>query len=310
MNPLGFVRATELAAIAAARWHGKGDGKAADQAAVDEMRKCLNRINFRGRIVIGEGAKDEAAELYVGESVGTDEGPEIDIAVDPLECTDAVARGRQNAISVMVTAPRGGLYGAPDSYMEKIATGPRAAHAIDPDQPVEWNVEAVAEALGKNVEEVTVAVLERERHEDLIGLIRDVGARVQLFPDGDVAMAIATCIRESPIDLMMGIGGSTEAVLAAAAIRFYGGQMYCRWKPDAKHWPRLDAVGFDRRELSKTFTHTDLVKSDEATFTATGVVDGPMLRGVVIKAEKITTHSLVLSCKHRSARRIKTEHFA
>ncbi len=308
MNPLEFVRSTELAAIAAARWIGRGDGKAADKAAVDAMRERFNRIEFDGLVVIGEGAKDEAAELFVGEKLGSGNGPAIDIAVDPLECTDSVANGRPNAMSVMVAAPRGTIYGAPDSYMEKIATGPRAARAIDPGRSVRENIQAVAGALGKSVAEVTVAVLDRSRHTMLIDEIRQAGARVQLFTDGDVAMAIATCIKESPIDLMMGIGGSTEAVLAAAALRFYGGQMYCRWKPDSKHWPRLEAIGFDRRELARVLSVSDLV-GEEASFIATGIVDGPMLKGVVFKSEKIATHSLVLSCKHRIIRRIEAEHF-
>ncbi len=311
MNQLEFVRATEKAAIAAARWIGKGDGKAADKAAVDEMRTHFNQMDFDGRIVIGEGAKDEAPELYVGESLGTKKGPAIDIAVDPLECTDSVANGRPNAISVMVTAPRGMLYGAVDSYMEKIATGPDAAHVIDINASVKQNINAVAAALQKSVSEVTVAVLDRPRHQHLIGEIRQAGARVQLFTDGDVAMAIATCRRDSPIDLMLGVGGSTEAVLAAAALRFYGGEMYCRWKPDEKHLPRFEAVGFNMvTEFNRVFRTNELVRGDDATFTATGVINGPLLDGVVFRSKKIITHSLVLSCKQKTLQEIKSEHFA
>lgn len=308
MNPMEFVRSTSMAAIAAAKWIGKGNGKAADKAAVDEMRKRFNQIDFDGLVVIGEGAKDEAPELYVGERLGTRKGPKIDIAVDPLECTDSVANGRPNAISVVVSAPRGTLYGAPDSYMEKIATGPKAADAISPDESVKWNISAVAEALGKSVGEVTVAVLDRPRHELLIRSIREAGARVQLFTDGDVAMAIATCVKKSPIDLMMGTGGSTEAVLAAAALRFYGGEMYCRWKPAETHMPRFQKAHFDNREFRRTLRVSDLVQSDDATFTATGVIDGPLLKGVVFKADKITTHSIVISCRRRDVYYIEGEH--
>ncbi len=311
MNPLEFVRATEKAAIAAARWIGKGDGKAADKAAVDEMRSHFNKMDFDGKIVIGEGAKDEAPELFVGEQLGTKQGPAIDIAVDPLECTDSVANGRPNAIAVMVTAPRGMLYGAVDSYMEKIAAGPDAAHVIDLNASVMQNVKAVAYALKKSASEVTVAVLDRPRHHKLIADIRNAGARVQLFTDGDVAMAIATCRPDSPIDLMMGVGGSTEAVLASAALRFYGGEMYCRWQPDPKHIPRFEAAGFDMpTEFNRIFRTSDLVRGDDATFTATGVINGPLLDGVVFRSGKIITHSLVLSCKQKTLQEIKSEHFA
>src|SRR3989344_1340483 len=228
---LEFVRVTEVGAIEAARWIGKGDGKAADQASVDAMREYFNKIDFRGEIVIGEGAKDEAAELYVGEKLGSGNGPLFEIAIDPLECTDSVANGRPNAISVIATGPEGSLYRAADSYMEKLAVGRAASSIINIDAPVKDNVSKVAKPLGKDVSEVTVAILDRDRHEKLIRDVRAAGARVQLFTDGDVAMAIATCLRDSTIDILMGTGGSTEAVISAAAMRALNGEIICRWKP-------------------------------------------------------------------------------
>lgn len=305
---LGVLSATEQAAIAAARWIGKGDGKAADQAAVDEMRKRFNRIEFDGLVVIGEGAKDEAAELYVGEKLGTGNGPAIDIAVDPLECTDSVASGRPNAICVVATAPRGNIYGAIDSYMEKLAVGPEAANVIDLDATVAHNITAVSKALGKNVSEITVAILDRPRHEALIREVRSAGARVQLFTDGDVAMAIATCLKESPIDILMGIGGSTEAVLAATALKFYGGRIYCRWKPKPDHMERFHNAGFEVSELHRVLSTNNLIVGDDATFTATGVINGPLLGGVVFQSDKIITHSVVISCAQRTVRYLRTEH--
>lgn len=216
---LEFVSVTELASVAAARWIGKGDGKAADGAAVDAMRIRFNKIDFCGEVVIGEGAKDEAPELFVGEKLGCSGEPMLDIAVDPLECTASVAFGRPNAMSVIAAGPAGSLYGAADSYMEKIAVGEAARAVINIDAPPRENILNVAKALGKNVEEITVAVLDRPRHEELVAQIREAGARVRLFTDGDIAMAIAACMPESPVDILMGVGGSTEAVLAAAALK-------------------------------------------------------------------------------------------
>src|SRR3989344_3354763 len=214
-----FVRVTEAAAIAAAKWVGRGDKHAADQAAVDEMRSRFNQLAFSGAVVIGEGSKDEAPELYTGEKVGKGGRPSMDLAVDPLEATDSVAHGRPNAISVIVAGARGSLLSAPDVYMDKIAAGPEAARVIDINAPVKANIQKVAKALGKAVNEITVVMLDRERHQDLMNQIRKVGARVRTITDGDVAGAIAPCLPDSGIDLLMGIGASTEAVLAAAAIK-------------------------------------------------------------------------------------------
>ncbi|OGZ44876.1 MAG: fructose-bisphosphatase, class II [Candidatus Ryanbacteria bacterium RIFCSPHIGHO2_02_FULL_45_13b] len=304
---LDFLSATEQAAIAASRWIGKGNGKAADKAAVDAMRNAFNKIDFSGEIVIGEGAKDEAPELFVGEKLGTGRGVLVDIAVDPLECTDSVAYGRPNALAVIAMGPRSSLYKAFDGYMEKIAVGPEARGVVDFDMPVKTAIKKVAHALGKEVGEVTVAVLDRPRHEDLIRQIRQTGARVRLFSDGDVAMAIATCLPESPIDMLFGTGGSTEAVLAAAALRCLGGEIMCRWKPsDERQRVALQKLG--ARDAKKIFFTSDLANSDYITFTATGVIDGPLADGVVCEGQSIITHSVVMSLQPRMLRFIKTKH--
>ena len=306
---LEFVRVTEVGAIAASRWIGKGDGKAADQAAVDAMRGYFNTIDFNGVIVIGEGAKDEAAELYIGEKLGKGEGPLVEIAIDPLECTNSVAFGRPNAISVIATGPEGSLYHAADSYMEKIAVGRAAADVIDLDAPAEDNVKNVAKALGKSVEETTVAILDRPRHENLIKEVRAAGGRVQLFTDGDIAMAIATCLRDSPIDILMGIGGSAEAVISAAALRTLEGEILCRWKPkDEKHTKRLHDAGIT--DFSKILRAEDLARGDNVSFTATGVITGPLLEGVTSVPDVVTTHSVVMSMNPKTVRFIKTRHVA
>lgn len=305
---LEFVAVTDAAAIASAKWIGKGDGKAADKAAVDAMRERFNRINFQGTIVIGEGAKDEAPELYNGEKVGAAKGHlfvDLDIAVDPLECTNSVAFGRPNAMSVIATGPKGSIYQAADSYMEKIAVGPEAVNAIDLDAPVQDNLIKIAAALQKDISEITVAVLDRPRHENLIKEIREADARVQLFTDGDVAMAIATCMPESPVDVLMGVGGSTEAVLAAAALKCLGGEILCRWQPKQEHIPRLNAVGIT--DFDRILNVGDLV-AKSASFTATGVISGPLLEGVVFKKNSIITHSVVMMSEPKILRFIKTEH--
>lgn len=304
---LELVRATEVAATASARWIGKGDGKAADKAAVDAMRACFNQIDFRGVVVIGEGAKDEAPELFVGEKLGKGGVPELDIAVDPLECTDSVAFGRPNAISVIAAGPKGSLYAAADSYMEKIAVSQAAAGVIDLDAPPGENIAKIAKALGKDVEEITVAVLDRPRHEELIAQIRETGARVQLFTDGDVAMAIATSLPESPVDILMGVGGSTEAVLAAAAMKCIGGELLCRWKPkDEKHISRLRAAGIT--DFDKIFNVEDLAKGGDVTFTATGVIGGPLLKGVVFAPGHVITNSVVMSSNPKTVRFLESKH--
>jgi fructose-1,6-bisphosphatase II len=304
---LEFVRVTEVAAIAAAKWIGRGDAKAADKAAVDAMRAQFNSIDFRGQIVIGEGAKDESHELYIGEKLGRASGPFVEIAVDPLECTTSVANGLPNALTVIATGPEGSLYHAADSYMEKIAVGPEARNVINLDAPVADNIRNVAKALGKEVSEMIVATLDRARHEKLIAEARAVGARVRLFSDGDVAMALGTCLSTSSVDMLIGIGGSAEAVLSAAAMRCLGGELLCRWKPkDEKHIKRLKDAGIT--DFSTIFRAEDLAKGNDISFTATGVVSGPLADGVLFAADHIETHSVVMTSRPRSVRFINTNH--
>lgn len=304
---LEFVRVTEVAAIAAAKWIGRGDAKAADKAAVDAMRTKFNTIDFQGEIVIGEGAKDESHELYIGEKLGNGKGPFVEIAVDPLECTDSVANGLPNALAVIATGPKGSLYHAADSYMQKIAVGPEAKNVIDLDASVATNIKNVAKALGKEVSEIIVATLDRPRHEELIKGARATGARVRLFSDGDVAMALGTCLSRSSVDILMGTGGSAEAVLSAAAMRCLGGELLCRWMPkDEKHVARLHKAGIT--DFSTIFRAEDLAKGDDVTFTATGVVTGPLADGVLFEADQVITHSVVMSTNPRAIRFIKTKH--
>ena len=304
---LEFVRVTEAAAIAAAKWVGRGDKHAADQAAVDEMRSRFNQLAFSGAVVIGEGSKDEAPELYTGEKVGKGGRPSMDLAVDPLEATDSVAHGRPNAISVIVAGARGSLLSAPDVYMDKIAAGPEAARVIDINAPVKANIQKVAKALGKAVNEITVVVLDRERHQDLMNQIRKVGARVRTITDGDVAGAIAPCLPDSGIDLLMGIGASTEAVLAAAAVKILGGEIYCRFAPkDDKQLQLIKKAGF--RSLQKVYSSEDLARGRQLTFTATGVIDGPLLPGVIFRETDILTHSIVMRASSGTIRYVTTRH--
>ncbi len=306
---LEFVRVTEAAAIAAARWVGRGDKHAADQAAVDEMRARFNQIDFSGTVVIGEGAKDEAPELYTGEKVGRGGQPEMDLAVDPLEATDSVAHGRPNAISVIVAGAKGSLLAAPDTYMNKLAAGPGACKVVDLDLPPEENIKRAVKALGKDIGEITVLVLDRDRHKDLISQIRAAGARVRTITDGDVAGAIAPCLPESGIDLLMGIGASTEGVLAAAAVKILGGEIYCRFAPkDEKQARAIAEAGI--KDLDKIYSAEDLARGKQLTFTATGVIDGPLLPGVRFSDHTIITHSVVMRASSRTIRYINTYHHA
>jgi fructose-1,6-bisphosphatase II len=306
---LEFVRVTESAAIAAAKWVGRGDKNAADGAAVDSMRSRFNQIDFTGTVVIGEGSKDEAPELYTGEKVGTGKGPVMDLAVDPLEATASVAHGTYNALSVIVSGAQGSLLHAPDTYMDKIAAGPAAAGVINLDATPEENIRKVAEALGKDINEITVVVLDRPRHEELIKRIRNTGARVRLITDGDVASAIATCMPDSGVDLIMNIGGSTEGVLAAAAVKILGGAMQCRFAPrNDEDEKKIAEAGIT--DLSRILTCEDMAKGKQITFTATGIIDGPLLQGVVFQKDKIITHSVVMRGVSGTVRYITAHHKA
>ena len=308
---LEFVRVTEAAAIAAAKWMGKGDKNAADGAAVDEMRARFNQIDFRGRVVIGEGEKDQAPKLYTGEIVGKSKNPIMDLAIDPLEATDSVAWGRYNAISVIAAGPRGSLLHAPDTYMEKLAVGKEAAKVIDLNASIKVNLKKIAKALGKTVSEVSVVVLDRPRHEKLIKEIRAAGARVRLITDGDVAAAIAVCLPESGIDALIGIGGSTEAVLAAAAVKIFGGEILCRFAPRHENDSANIKIHLKKAGISnikKIFKAEDLAKGRQLTFTATGVIEGPMLGGVQFKKDRIITQSIVVRGVSGTVRYITTHH--
>ncbi len=304
---LEFVRVTEAAAIEAARWIGRGDKEKADGAAVNAMRARLNQIDFSGTVVIGEGEKDEAPMLYTGEKVGTKKGPIMDLAIDPLECTNSVAYGRYNATTVIASGPKGSLIHAPDTYMDKIAVGPLGKGAINLEASVRVNIEKTAEALSKKVEDITVVILDRERHADLILQVRNAGARVRLITDGDVAAGIATCFPDSGIDLLMGIGGSTEAVLAAVPIKILGGEILCRFKPKKEtDITKIKAAGV--KNLNTIFSAEDLAKGKELTFTATGVIDGSLLSGVIFNNNKVITHSLVIRGTSGTIRYITTHH--
>ena len=304
---LEFVRVTEAAAVAASKWIGRGDKHAADQAAVDAMRDRFNAIDFHGEVVIGEGKKDEAPELYVGEQLGTKNGVNLDIAVDPLECTDSVANGVPNAISVIATGSSGSLFKAPDMYMEKIACGPKAAGSISLLASVEDNILNVAERLDKHVSEMVVVMLDRPRHEEIKKRIRSTGARVRLISDGDVAGAIAPSLYGSGIDMLYNIGASAEAVLAAVAIKCLGGDFQARLAPkDDKQRTELKAMGIT--DIEKILTLEDLAKGQDLTFTATGVIDGPLLKGVRYTTHHCITHSVVMRVRTGTVRFIETHH--
>lgn len=304
---LEFVRVTEAAAIAASEWIGRGDKIAADQAAVNQMRDRFNQIDFKGTVVIGEGLKDEAPMLYTGEKVGKGSAPVLDLAIDPLECTDSVAHGRYNALTVIAAGAKDSLLSAPDTYMEKIAAGPLAANVIDLDAPVKDNITKVAKALGKDKREITVVILDRERHQEIINEIRATGARVRLITDGDVAGAIAPSMEDTGIDLLMGIGASAEAVLAATAVKILGGQIIARFAPQKEaHTKLLQEAGITK--IDQIYTAEDLAKGRDLTFTATGVIDGPLLNGVIVKGNQIITHSLVIRGISGTLRFITTYH--
>ncbi|HLC59306.1 MAG TPA: class II fructose-bisphosphatase [archaeon] len=303
---LDFVRATEHASIAAAKWIGKGDNNAADDAAVKEMRDRFNKIDFRGRIVIGEGERDEAPMLFIGEEVGTKNGLEVDIAVDPLEGTNLTAKGLNGALSVLAAAPKGNLLHAPDTYMDKIAVGEKARGKVSLDKSVEDNIQSVADALDKDVTDVGVIILERDRHNELIKKVRNTGARVHLISDGDVAAAIATTISDSSIDILLGMGGAPEGVIAAAALKCLGGDFQGRLKfRNDEEKERGKKMGVDEKRLLKM---DDLAKGDDVVFVATGVTNGNILKGVRFLQDKTYTNSVIMRSKSKTIRFIESFH--
>ncbi|HWC35856.1 MAG TPA: class II fructose-bisphosphatase [Mycobacteriales bacterium] len=304
---LELVRVTEAAAMAAGRWVGRGDKNGADQAAVNAMRKLVSTVSMAGVVVIGEGEKDEAPMLYNGESVGDGSGPECDVAVDPIDGTTLTAKGMSNAIAVMAVAERGAMYD-PSAvfYMQKLVTGPAAASLVDIDAPVEHNINAVAKAKGASPEDVTVILLDRPRHDDLVKEVREAGARIKFISDGDVAGAIMAVREGAGADLLLGIGGTPEGIIAACAVKCLGGVIL------GKLWPRDDAerqraldAGHD---LNQVLSTNDLVSGDNVFFVATGVTDGELLEGVRYRAGGATTHSLVMRSKSGTIRSIHSDH--
>lgn len=304
---LDFVRVTEAAALNCAKWMGKGDRNAADQAACDAMRKTLAQMDISGRIVIGEGERDEAPMLFIGEELGAG-GPKVEIAVDPLEGTNLCANGLPNAISVLAAAVEGEgkLMHAPDCYMDKLVVGDVAKGAIDITLPPTANLRAIAKCNGKKVEELMVGVLDRPRHEKLIAEIRRAGARIHLISDGDITLGIAAIDEETGVDALMGIGGAPEGVITAAAIRAYGGDMQARlvFRNDGERERAERMVGGD---LNRVFT-TDDMASGSVMFASTGITTGDLLKGVRFTADGARTESIVMRSKSGTVRRIETRH--
>ncbi len=303
----GIVNATEKAAIAASKLIGLGDEKAADQVAVDAMRTALNNIDFKGRIVIGEGERDEAPMLYIGEEVGSGNNDEVDIALDPLEGTTITAKGMPNSLAVIAAAQKGGLLYAPDTYMNKIAVGGELPKdIIDLDASVKDNIKSIADAKKIKAGDVTACVLERSRHNDQIESLRSIGAKIVLIPDGDVAGVIMTTQADNPVDIYLGIGGAPEGVLAAAALQCIGGQMQARLvinNEDEKS--RAQKIGIE--DLDKKYSLNELAHGD-IIFSATGVTEGTMVRGVRNLNNNYITHSLVLRSNESSTQYIETYH--
>ena len=307
---VGFLRAAEKAAIAAARTMGYGKRKYSDQVAVESMREELNKLKMRGSVVIGEGERDKAPMLYVGEPLGRGwtEGeiyPEVDIAVDPLEGTNLCATGSANSIAVIAASEKGGLLNAPDIYMDKIVVGPTASDVVSLNASVEENLNRLAESFQRDVDELTIVVLDRERHHDLIAQIREAGARIKLITDGDLSAGIAAAVRGTGVHASMGIGGAPEGVLTAAAMRCLGGRMQGRLKPLEK-WQedRLRSMGF--KDDDKIYDTAELAAGDDIIFAATGVTDGDLLRGVRFFGGGIRVSSLFMSLKTNMIRFVDT----
>ncbi len=305
---LELVRVTEAAALAAGRMMGRGDKEGADQKAVDAMRKMFDTVQIDGRVVIGEGEKDEAPMLYIGERVGQEDGIPVDIAVDPVEGTNLVAKGLPNALSVVAVASRGCLLHAPDIYMDKIAVGREAKGCIDLDASVEDNLTHIAKAKGKDVQDLVVIVLDRPRHEAIIDEVKKAGARIKLISDGDVSAAIATAIPETGVDVLMGTGGAPEGVIAATALKCLEGEMLARLKPkNQSQLKRVEEMGVTKHD--KLLKMSDLVHGEDAMFAVTGITDGELLKGVRYEAKReAKTHSLVMRAKTGTLRFIDAIH--
>lgn len=304
---LEFVRVTEAAAIAAAPFMGRGDKEGVDKAAVEAMRKAFDNVDIDGTVVIGEGEIDNAPMLYIGEKVGSGKDPKVDIAVDPIEGTTIVSKGLPNGIAVLAAASGGSFLHAPDMYMDKLAVGPAAKGVININNPIEENIIKVAEALGKRVQDMTVAILDKPRHKERIESIRRLGCRINIFPDGDVAMAIATATEDSEVDLLTGIGGAPEGVIAAAALKCLGGDFQGQLKPrNEDEILRAKEMRIDN--IHKALSLDEMVKGDDVFFAATGITGGNLLQPVKIKNHVAQTHSLVMRGKTGTVRYVTAIH--
>jgi fructose-1,6-bisphosphatase II len=304
-----LVAVTEAAAISAAHWMGSGEGRAADQAAVEAMRRAMDNVSFRGKVVIGEGERDEAPMLFIGERVGGGDDLEVDIAVDPLEGTNLVAKGLANAASVLAAAEPGGLLHAPDTYMDKIVVGPPAKGQVDLDRPVAENLKIIAKSLDRDIADLTVVVLDRPRHEKLIAEIRAAGARIKLISDGDLPAAISVVVAGTGVHAVMGIGGAPEGVLAAAALRCVGGEILGRLRfrsnEERERGRRMGVM--DENRIYRT---EDLVSARRLTFVATGVTDGELLKGVRFFGGAVRTNSVVMQLSQGKIRFVDTIHIS
>jgi fructose-1,6-bisphosphatase II len=307
---LEMVRVTEAAALASARYMGRGDRHGADQAATEAMRRTMDEIDFAGTIVIGEGERDEAPMLYIGERVGRQDGDgvdQIDIAVDPLEGTNLVAHGQTNAITVLAASEKGGLTHAPDTYLEKLCVGPVVAGKVDIRLSPTDNLRRIASALGRGVNDITVVILDRPRHEDLIGEVRQAGARIKLIPDGDLSAAISCAVSGTGVHAVMGIGGAPEGVLTAAALRCLGGEIQARFRYRSdEERARGEAMGHGDED--RVYTTEDLASGENLVFAATGVTAGDLLHGVRYFGGGARTHSLIMAYQTKQVRFVDTVH--
>ncbi|SDI47390.1 class II fructose-bisphosphatase [Natribacillus halophilus] len=302
-----LVRVTEAAALSAARWMGRGMKEEADDAATSAMRDVFDTIPMKGTVVIGEGEKDEAPMLYIGEKLGTGFGPRVDVAVDPVEGTNIVANGQWNALAVIAIADNGELLHAPDMYMDKIAVGPEAVGAIDLNKSVTDNLTAVAKARGKDVDDLVVSILNRERHRDIIEEVRSAGARIKLIQDGDVAAAINTAFNETGMDMLIGAGGAPEGVISAVALKCLGGDIQgCLLPKDEAEAERCRRMGIE--DTGKILKMDDLVGGEDCIFAATGITDGELLKGVHYKSTKASTQSVVMRAKSGTVRFVDGKH--
>jgi len=308
---LEMIRVTEAAAIDAARFMGRGEHDAADAAATEAMRRTMDEIEFRGRIVIGEGERDEAPMLYIGERVGRDvsdtEAPRVDIAVDPLEGTNLVAHGQAGAIAVLAASEAGGLTHAPDTYMEKICVGPLAAGHVDIQATPTENLRSIADALGRRVSDITVVILERPRHDALITEVRDAGARIKLIGDGDLSAAIACAVSGTGVHVVMGIGGAPEGVITAAALRCLGGEIQARFRYRSDD-ERERGARMGHGDEARVYRTEDLAPGENLVFAATGVTAGDLLEGVRFFGGGARTHSLVMAYQTKQVRFVDTVH--